>query len=306
MSDQETKWYDKKGLVAVLCVVFWPVGLYGLWKSNVFPKSWKIGGTLLILLAFIMIVNAAGKKSGDSPTLRQESASAPASSASQASSGYQSDPSGQQSLSVQQIFEDTTNWSGNRLFTGYVKKFEIPKDAMGQGDKVTIITVGYDNKSIDIHLNNPIWSDAYKMNDQISIQAEIAMIGKSYATGRGDVFTGPVKVMPWDASMKPKVPSIVTVDDYFEQNMKLGSAPVTLVGQVAQKRVENNQLWIQLGSSGGTVQGEMAKYKITDQVKEQYSALSVGDKVAFKGRFNMEVGGTGYFTIEEIILNPPY
>jgi len=306
MSDQEIKWYDKKGLVAVLCVIIWPVGLYGLWKSNVFPKSWKICGTLLILLAFMMIVNAAGKKSGDSPTLRQESASAPASSASQASSGYQSDPSGQQSLSVQQIFEDTTNWSGNRLFTGYVKKFEIPKDAMGQGDKVTIITVGYDNKSIDIHLNNPIWSDAYKMNDQISIQAEIAMIGKSYATGRGDVFTGPVNVMPWDASMKPKVPSIVTVDDYFGQNMKLGSAPVTLVGQVAQKRVENNQLWIQLGSSGGTVQGEMAKYKITDQVKEQYSALSVGDKVAFKGRFNMEVGGTGYFTIEEIILNPPY
>ena len=209
-------------------------------------------------------------------------------------------------MSVQQIFENTTNWSGNRLFTGYVKKFEIPKDAMGQGDLVTIITVGYDNKSIDIHLNNPIWSDAYKMNDQISIQAEIALIGKSYATGRGDVFTGPVNVMPWDASMKPKVPSIVTVDDYFGQNMKLGSVPITLVGQVAQKRVDANEIWIQLGSSAGTIHGEMSKYKITDQVKQQYAALSVGDKVAFKGRFNMEVAGTAYFTIEEIILNPPY
>jgi len=271
------------------------------------PKKWKILGGLFLFILIVIAANSGGVKKGQKVSSSGEvssSTESPSSRSEQAS--YVSDPSGQQSLSVQQIFEDTTNWSGNRLFTGYVKKFEIPKDAMGQGDLVTIITVGYDNKSIDIRLNNPIWSDAYKMNDQISIQAEIALIGKSYATGRGDVFTGPVNVMPWDASMKPKVPSIVTVDDYFGHNMKLGSAPVTLVGQVAQKRVENNQLWIQLGSAGGTVQGEMAKYKITDQVKEQYAALSVGDKVAFKGRFNMEVGGTGYFTIEEIILNPPY
>ena len=269
------------------------------------PLKWIILGGILLFIIVIIVINSGGKK--NSETLSSSAAPASESSESSASrASYVSDPSGQQSLSVQQIFEDTTNWSGNRLFTGYVKKLEIPKDAMGQGNQVTIITVGYDNKSIDIHLNNPLSPDAYKINDQISIQAEIALIGKSYATGRGDVFTGRVNVMPWDATMKAKIPSVVTVEDYFGQNMKLGSAPITLVGQVAQKSVDNDQLWIQLGSSGGTVQGEMAKYKITDEVKEQYAALSVGDKVAFKGRFNMEVGGTGYFTIEEIILNPPY
>ena len=56
------KWYNKKGLVLFLCIIVWPVGLFGLWKSNVFSKGWKIGVTLMVLLAIIMIANAGGEK----------------------------------------------------------------------------------------------------------------------------------------------------------------------------------------------------------------------------------------------------
>ncbi len=41
-----TKWYDKKGLVILLCVIFFPVGLYGLWKNQSISKGWKIGVTI--------------------------------------------------------------------------------------------------------------------------------------------------------------------------------------------------------------------------------------------------------------------
>jgi hypothetical protein len=56
------KWYDKKGVVLLLCIIVWPVGLFGLWKSNVFSKGWKAGVTLVMLLAFIMIANSGGEK----------------------------------------------------------------------------------------------------------------------------------------------------------------------------------------------------------------------------------------------------
>ncbi|MFZ4439690.1 MAG: SHOCT domain-containing protein [Syntrophales bacterium] len=56
------KWYDKKRLVLLLCIIVWPVGLFGLWKSNVFPKGWKAGVTLMVLLAIIMIANSGGEK----------------------------------------------------------------------------------------------------------------------------------------------------------------------------------------------------------------------------------------------------
>lgn len=43
-------WYDRKITVIVLAVVFFPVGLYGLWKGNTFSQKWKIGLTISVLI----------------------------------------------------------------------------------------------------------------------------------------------------------------------------------------------------------------------------------------------------------------
>jgi hypothetical protein len=271
------------------------------------PKKWKILGGLFLFILIVISANSGGVKKGQKASSAGEvssSTEAPSSRSEQAS--YTSDPSGQQSLSVQQIFEDTTNWSGNRLFTGYVKKLHENKDALGQSKGVGSVTVGYDNKSLFIVLNNPLSPDTFKINDQISIEAEFNLISKSYGTGRGDVFTSPVNVLPWDASKKEKIPSVITADDYFQKNMKLGATPVTIVGAVSMKRVDANEAWIILGAAGGKIHGELHKSKIDSEVKQQYESLQVGDRVAFKGSFNMEMGNTAYFTIEQIILNPPY
>ncbi|WP_299465478.1 hypothetical protein [uncultured Microscilla sp.] len=45
---QSQSWYDNKPLVVVLCVVFFPVGLYALWKNQQIAKKWKIGVTVII------------------------------------------------------------------------------------------------------------------------------------------------------------------------------------------------------------------------------------------------------------------
>ena len=114
MTEEQTKWYVKKKLVLLLYIFLWPVGLYGLWKSNVFSKGWKIGGTLLAAFVLILIFNAGGKKDGvreSTQSSRQESSSSVVESSKAA---YVSDPNGRQSISVQQIFEDTTKWKIGR------------------------------------------------------------------------------------------------------------------------------------------------------------------------------------------------
>jgi len=42
------KWYDRTWLVVVLCIVFFPVGLYALWKSNTIGKTGKLAGTAAV------------------------------------------------------------------------------------------------------------------------------------------------------------------------------------------------------------------------------------------------------------------
>ncbi|MBF2710021.1 hypothetical protein [Flavobacterium soyangense] len=46
-------WYEKKWLVIFLCVVFFPVGLYGLWKNTTIANNWKFAITSLIAIIII-------------------------------------------------------------------------------------------------------------------------------------------------------------------------------------------------------------------------------------------------------------
>lgn len=57
-----SKWYDKKIIVVLLCIFFFPVGLYGLWKSNVIHKGWKIGYTIFIFILFVLAQAAKDQK----------------------------------------------------------------------------------------------------------------------------------------------------------------------------------------------------------------------------------------------------
>ena len=52
-----THWYNKTWLVVILCIFFFPIGLYALWKSSVISKGWKIGGTILVGLLVIAAIN---------------------------------------------------------------------------------------------------------------------------------------------------------------------------------------------------------------------------------------------------------
>lgn len=68
MDSSEQKWYDKTWLIVVLCIVFFPVGLYALWKNSSIKKGWKIAVTILI--ALIVIANFGDKDpKADSPVV---------------------------------------------------------------------------------------------------------------------------------------------------------------------------------------------------------------------------------------------
>lgn len=49
-------WYNKTWLVVLLLFCFFPMGLYGLWKSQVISKGWKIGATSIYCFMFVLAV----------------------------------------------------------------------------------------------------------------------------------------------------------------------------------------------------------------------------------------------------------
>jgi hypothetical protein len=64
-------WYNKTWLVVILCIIFFPVGLYGLWKNSKISKGWKISVTILFVL--IVIANIGDKTEKSTATTATES-----------------------------------------------------------------------------------------------------------------------------------------------------------------------------------------------------------------------------------------
>lgn len=67
MEQQNTtsnEWYEKTWVVVLLCIFFFPVGIYALWKNSTISKGWKIGVTAFF--ALIVIANIAEKKESTS------------------------------------------------------------------------------------------------------------------------------------------------------------------------------------------------------------------------------------------------
>lgn len=75
METKTEKWYDKEWLVVVLCVIFFPVGLYALWKNSSISIGWKIGVTGFFAVLIIVSINSDDKPTdapGDSTIVEEK------------------------------------------------------------------------------------------------------------------------------------------------------------------------------------------------------------------------------------------
>ena len=66
----DKKWYDNKFITHLLLVIFFPVGLYALWKSRTIAKWWKITATVIVSL--ITITNLSDSESSSSVSGEKE------------------------------------------------------------------------------------------------------------------------------------------------------------------------------------------------------------------------------------------
>ncbi|MBN4085031.1 hypothetical protein JYT89_01670 [Flavobacteriaceae bacterium AH-315-B10] len=66
--NQTKKWYDNKFVIHLLLVIFFPIGLYALWKTDTVAKWWKITATILIGLIVIANIGDDNSSTDNSTT----------------------------------------------------------------------------------------------------------------------------------------------------------------------------------------------------------------------------------------------
>ena len=70
-------WYEKSWLAILLCVLFFPVGIYALWKNSTIKKGWKIAITIISSLIVIGNIGNKGKSNSVSTSSSNNSTETP-------------------------------------------------------------------------------------------------------------------------------------------------------------------------------------------------------------------------------------
>ena len=112
------RWYDKKWLVHILLVLFFPVGIYALWKSRTLPKWWKITGTVIVALILVAAMD------------KQERMNGTASSDSSTSSVSEDK---EDSVNTPATQSQTLPTVGEKLITNY---FEVTLNKVSAADRI--------------------------------------------------------------------------------------------------------------------------------------------------------------------------
>ena len=72
MNYEKQEWYDKTWLIVLLFIIFFPVGIYALWKNSHIEKKWKIIITVAFVIFLFLLPNVNDKKKDNSNPSKNE------------------------------------------------------------------------------------------------------------------------------------------------------------------------------------------------------------------------------------------
>lgn len=136
------KWYDRVWLIVVLCIIFWPIGIYGFWQHSKSPKWVKLLYSIfIILLPYILAISifVIGDYLNNSDySFMNES------------------PNTEKNTEVSKNFENTIHFNsetqhGNEDFNTFINKFIT--DICFQSDRIHFPVKNLSNK-VDTELNS--------------------------------------------------------------------------------------------------------------------------------------------------------
>ena len=103
---QSNAWYEKSWLAILLCIIFFPVGLYALWKNSTIKKGWKIAITVIIALIVIANIGDSGKSNSKSTS---------SSTTSNSDSTTQTNSSNEADKTKEKEWQEVFKFKGNGL-----------------------------------------------------------------------------------------------------------------------------------------------------------------------------------------------
>jgi hypothetical protein len=152
------KWYQKPNGVIILLILFFPVGLYQMWKNQMWTKKTRIIISVFIILS--VVVATSNENSNSFSNISSSSSSSSSSSDNSDIYGEYSDFSNWYSGISGKIIVNSSSWSGYISDNGDFTRYKGITNGTDLLDETGTAKIGYlsDGKVYIYYLNsfNPV------------------------------------------------------------------------------------------------------------------------------------------------------
>jgi hypothetical protein len=187
--DSSNKWYNNKVLVIFLIIIFFPVGLYGLWKSERFSNAWKAILTVLTIVVVFAALSDSSKSTAktDSKTVEIDTVATIDTVVKEVSKWYYSEKANEMDdnttyfaqVEANEALEFEFPYNGGSIASIIIRSRNGNKDAMLQITKGQFMTK-FDNNAIRVKFdkNKPV---TYSFSEPSDGSTTTIFIGNSNA-----------------------------------------------------------------------------------------------------------------------------
>ena len=207
-----------------------------------------------------------------------------------------------EAISIEQYFDDGKDRGGTVAYvSGPVAELAFEEDPFSDDKEIKSLTLQKGKRQIVILFEKNLPSGKVTENSVVTIKFKSGPIVDYFTTAFGELISGDVNVATWSSKENPKLEDLITVEDYFDNNLRFGNKRVTLEGTVEKfSKTGAQEVLIEfiVGSNSVEVFIDQSIWK-KKEVKDVLKTLKEGDRVQVRGSFMME-GGMTIFTGETL------
>ena len=126
-----------------------------------------------------------------------------------------------QAISIEQYFDDGKDRSGTVVYvSGPVSELAFEEDPFSDDKEIKSLTLQKGERKIVILFKENLPSGTVTENSVVTIKFKSGPIVNYFTLVFGELISGDVNVATWSSKEKPKLEDLITVEDYFDENLR--------------------------------------------------------------------------------------
>jgi len=205
-------------------------------------------------------------------------------------------------ISIEQYFDEGKDRVGTIVYVnGTVSELKFEEDPFSDKKEISSLRIKKGKRNITSIFMKNLPFKTVNVGDHVTIKFKSGAIMGNSELVKGELILGDVQVSTWSSKSKPKLPNLISAEDYFSKELRYGDKRVIFEGMVHKfSKTGAGEVLIEFVTEDGDALVYInRRFWEKKEIRDVLKTLKEGDKVQVKGSFTME-GSMTIFTGETL------